>query len=91
MEANIINSEQYRIDPLLELSEPPTYCMINNRPSLTACNFSLINGKKKAGKTFRLGGVVASVVNSSTQLDLSLIDVYIIRNKAYYFFNFRVL
>jgi hypothetical protein len=24
-------------------------------------------------------------------LDLSLIDVYIIRDKAYYFFNFRVL
>jgi hypothetical protein len=28
---------------------------------------------------------------SAVKLDLSLIDVYIIRNKAYYFFNFRVL
>ena len=28
---------------------------------------------------------------SAVKIDLSLIDVYIIRNKAYYFFNFRVL
>jgi hypothetical protein len=28
---------------------------------------------------------------SAVKLDLSLIDVYIIKNKAYYFFNFRVL
>jgi hypothetical protein len=28
---------------------------------------------------------------SAVKLDLSLIDVYIIRTKAYYFFNFRIL
>jgi len=28
---------------------------------------------------------------NAVKMDLSLIDVYIIRNKAYYFFNFRVL
>ena len=28
---------------------------------------------------------------SAVKLDIRLIDVYIIRNKAYYFFNFRVL
>jgi hypothetical protein len=28
---------------------------------------------------------------SSVKLDLTLIDVYIIGNKAYYFFNFRVI
>ena len=28
---------------------------------------------------------------SAVKLDITLIDVYIIRNKAYYFFNFRVL
>ncbi len=27
----------------------------------------------------------------AVKLDLSLVDVYIIQNKAYYFFNFRVL
>jgi hypothetical protein len=28
---------------------------------------------------------------SAVKMDLSLIDVYIIRDKAYYFFNFRVI
>ena len=28
---------------------------------------------------------------SAVKMDLSLIDVYIIRNKAYYYFNFSVL
>jgi hypothetical protein len=28
---------------------------------------------------------------SAVKIDLTLIDVYIIGNKAYYFFNFRVL
>ena len=28
---------------------------------------------------------------SAVKMDLTLVDVYIIRNKAYYFFNFRVL
>jgi hypothetical protein len=28
---------------------------------------------------------------SAAKIDLNLIEVYIIRNKAYYFFNFRVL
>jgi hypothetical protein len=28
---------------------------------------------------------------SAVKIDLTLVDVYIIRNKAYYFFNFRVL
>jgi hypothetical protein len=28
---------------------------------------------------------------NAVKIDLSLIDVYIIRDKAYYFFNFRVL
>jgi hypothetical protein len=62
--------ERLRINPLIEIDEPPTYCSINNRPSLTAGNFSLIYGKKKAGKTFLLGGVIASAVNNSTQLQV---------------------
>jgi hypothetical protein len=28
---------------------------------------------------------------SAAKLDMNLIEVYIIRNKAYYFFNFRVM
>jgi len=30
-------------------------------------------------------------LGSAVKMDLTLIDVYIIRNKAYYFFNFRVI
>jgi RecA-family ATPase len=60
---------KYKINPLIEINEPPTYCLINNRPSLTAGNFSLIYGKKKAGKTFLLGGIIASTINNSTQLE----------------------
>lgn len=75
MEATILklNNEyinKYKINPLEEVSEPPAYCKINNRPSLTAGNFSLIYGKKKAGKTFLLGGVIASTINNSTQLEV---------------------
>lgn len=58
-----------RIDPLAEIKEPPTYCYINKRPSLTSGNFSLINGKKKAGKTFLLGSIIASTINNSLQID----------------------
>lgn len=72
MEKNIEQNneliEKYKINPLTEINEPPTYCLINNRPSLTAGNFSLIYGKKKAGKTFLLGGVIASTINNSIQL-----------------------
>ena len=34
--------------------------------------------------------VLKCAVNA-VKMDLTLIDVYIIRDKAYYFFNFRVL
>jgi hypothetical protein len=36
-----------------------------------------------------LKGLICLV--SAVKIDLSLIDVYIIKNKVYYFFNFRVL
>ena len=34
-------------------------------------------------------GIICLV--NAVKLDITLVDVYIIRNKAYYFFNFRVL
>jgi hypothetical protein len=39
------------------------------------------------GKLYR--GLICLV--SAVKIDLTLIDVYIIKDKAYYFFNFRVL
>jgi hypothetical protein len=69
MKTIIESVDKYRINPLDDISEPPAYCTINNRPSLTAGNLSLINGKKKAGKTFLLGALMASTINNSIQID----------------------
>lgn len=62
--------EKFRIDPLSEMTEPPVYCKIGESPTMTAGNFSLINGKAKSGKTFLLGSIVASMVNNSKQIDI---------------------
>jgi hypothetical protein len=77
--------EKYKINPLEEVSEPPTYCFINDKPSLTAGNFSLIIGKKKAGKTFLLGGVVASTVNNSSQISAIKGCLPVDKNQVLYF------
>jgi len=50
------------------------------------CPFSVLV-IKDVGELHR--GLICYV--NAVKLDLSLIDVYIIRNKAYYFFNFRIL
>lgn len=60
--------QKYRIDPTVEIMEPPVYCKIDDKPSMTAGNFSLINGKAKSGKTFLLGAMVGSMTNNSAQL-----------------------
>jgi hypothetical protein len=60
--------ERYRIDPTSTMTEPPVYCRIGDSPTMTAGNFSLINGKAKSGKTFFLGSVVASMVNNDIML-----------------------
>ena len=62
--------EKFRIDPLSEMTEPPVFCKIGESPTMTAGNFSLINGKAKSGKTFFLGSIVASMVNNSQQLSM---------------------
>ena len=61
--------EKYRINPLADMTEPPVFCKVGESPTMTAGNFSLINGKAKSGKTFLLGSIVASMVNSSKQID----------------------
>lgn len=60
--------EKLRIDPTVEINEPPVYCKIGDAPAMTAGNFSLINGKAKSGKTFLTGAVVASMLTGSEQL-----------------------
>jgi len=62
--------EKFRIDPLSDMAAPPVFCKIGESPTMTAGNFSLINGKAKSGKTFFLGSIVASMVNNSKQIDI---------------------
>ncbi|HBE42436.1 MAG TPA: hypothetical protein DDW27_14775 [Bacteroidales bacterium] len=57
-----------RIDPTVNIKEPPVCCFIGECPSMTFGNFSMIDGKKKAGKTFSLGGIVAAMLNNSIQI-----------------------
>ena len=64
-----VKLQKLRIDPLSEITEPPTYCKIGESPAMTAGSFSLIDGKAKSGKTFFLGSIVASMLNNSKQLD----------------------
>lgn len=64
-----VTLERLRLDPLADMTEPPVYCSIGECPSMTAGNFSLINGKAKSGKTFFLGSVVASLVSNTKQLN----------------------
>jgi hypothetical protein len=58
-------SAKLRIDPLADISEPPVCCYIGGKPSMTFGNFSMVDGKKKAGKTFAVGGIVAAVISGS--------------------------
>lgn len=62
--------ERLRINPLSDITEPPVYCRIGDTPSMTAGNFSLINGKAKSGKTFLLGAITASVLDEGKQLGI---------------------
>lgn len=59
-----------RIDPNVEILEPPIFCRIGDAPAMTEGNFSLINGKAKSGKTFLTGAIVAALLSSSEQLGI---------------------
>jgi hypothetical protein len=61
--------EAFRVNPLSEVIEPPVFCFIDNSPVLTEGNFILLIGKAKSGKTFLLGKITASLLNSSKQLN----------------------
>lgn len=60
--------ERLRINPTVNITEPPVYGRIGDSPAMTAGNFSQIIGKAKSGKTILLGSIVASFVNNCTQL-----------------------
>jgi len=62
--------EQYRIDPLAHLNEPPTIISIGDAPAMTAGNFSLLIGKAKSAKTFFIGAIVAAFLSLARQLNI---------------------
>jgi hypothetical protein len=64
----ISEDDECRVNPLSEVTPPPSLCKISNMPTFTAGNFVMINGKAKSGKTFFLGAIVASCLNNSLQL-----------------------
>jgi hypothetical protein len=69
IEAEPISADDlYRVNPLSELTPPPSVCKISNCPTLTTGNFAMINGKAKSGKTFFIGAIVAACINNSLQL-----------------------
>lgn len=54
--------EKYRIDPMLELPEPPVIISHGDTPIMTEGNFSMLMGKAKSGKTFLLGLLVGTLL-----------------------------
>ena len=74
-----ITLEKLRIDPTVDLTEPPVFCTFGGIPVMTAGNITLIDGKAKSAKTFLLGAIVASFTTNSTQL--GVITSYLPENK----------
>jgi hypothetical protein len=76
------------IEEVFKVCKVDSILVINNHGLLQRlqCPFEVVV-ISDVGELYK--GLICLV--SAVKIDLSLIDVYIIRNKAYYFFNFRVL
>jgi hypothetical protein len=76
------------IEEVFKYCKIDSILVINNRGHLSRlnCPFEVVV-IQDVGELYK--GLLCRV--NAVKLDLSLIDVYVIRNKAYYFFNFRVL
>jgi len=61
--------KKYRIDPTIDIQEPPTVIKIGGCNSMTTGNFSMIIGKAKSGKTFLTGAIVSAFINGITTLE----------------------
>ena len=76
------------IEEVFKYCKIDSILVINNRGDLQRldCPFSVVV-ISDVGELYK--GLICLV--SAVKIDISLIDVYIIKNKAYYYFNFRVL
>lgn len=82
------NEKRKYIEEVFRYCKTDSILVMNNRGDLERldCPFEVVV-ISDVGELYK--GLICLV--SAVKIDLSLIDVYIIRNKAYYFFNFRVL
>lgn len=77
--------ERLRINPMVDISEPPVYCRIGGISVITPGNFSMIYGKAKAGKTFLLCPLVASLLSNNSQLGVITGSLPAAKRKILYF------
>jgi hypothetical protein len=76
------------IEELFKYCKTDSILVINNSGQLQRFDCPLeVMVITDVGELYR--GLICLV--SSVKMDLTLIDVYIIRDKAYYFFNFKVI
>lgn len=82
------NEKRKYIEEVFKYCKTDSILVINKMGDLQRlqCPFEVVV-IQDVGELFK--GLICLV--SAVKIDLSLIDVYIIKNKAYYFFNFRVL
>jgi|ERR1035437_946666 5S rRNA maturation endonuclease (ribonuclease M5) len=73
-----------RIDPTIDIGEPPACCYINGIP-LTFGEISLWDGKKKSGKTFLIGATVAAMIANKMMIDKIKGNLPPVRNVVLYF------
>jgi hypothetical protein len=76
------------IEDIFKYCKTDSILVINNHGHLQRlnCPFEVLV-IQDVGELYK--GLICLV--NAVKIDISLVDVYIIRNKAYYFFNFRVL
>ena len=76
------------IEEIFKYCKTDSILVINNHGHLQRlnCPFEVLV-IQDVGELYK--GLICLV--NAVKIDISLVDVYIIRNKAYYFFNFRVL
>jgi hypothetical protein len=82
------NEKRKYIEEVFKYCKTDSILFMNRRGDLQRldCPFEVVV-IQDVGQLYK--GLICLV--SAVKIDLSLIDVYIIKDKAYYFFNFRVM
>jgi hypothetical protein len=82
------NEKRKYIEDVFKYCKTHSILVMNKKGDLQRLNCPFeVMVIQDVGELYR--GLICLV--SAVKIDLSLIDVYIIKDKAYYFFNFRVM